>query len=210
MEKIRIATLQLLCVLTLTACGTTHKTYQPPDSTKLKASVARLNTAIKKSHSTAAASRTKVNEAITKNDEIKVESLALDLKLDELKKVAPAELQPQIEEIQKLREAQQQRQDEQEKILADAQHLNNQLAKENTEVVTAQDDVHKNGEQYLTDAQSLANNATEEREARITAESQLIKEKILKTLGLTGAIVFFVCLIGGLIMWKLGKLAIKL
>jgi hypothetical protein len=207
-KRFIVATLQLFIIFTLCSCVTSHKIYQPPDATKLKKAVARLNTAIDKSHKTAASARTKVDEAVKKSDEINVESQALDTRLDELKKQAPPELQPQIEQIQKLREAQQSRQDEQDKILADAQHLNDQLAKDNTEVTAAQDDVHKNGEQYLADAQQLANKATEEREARIAAESQLLKEKILKALGITGAIVFFVTLIGGFIMWKLGKFAI--
>lgn len=211
MKTAIIATLQLLIailVLSLSACSTPYKKYAPPDSTKLRAAVTKLHTAIDKSHATSRKIAAKHVEAQQTTDSIQVEQLNLDQKLDELMKQAPPELQPKVKEAQDLSAAQNTRIELLEKQLKEGSVLQVELDKNNADVTSAENDVHRNGEEYLKGAQALADKATEEREFRRKAEAENLKMKIFKWLGGGAIVIFIIVIIGALIAWKTGKLAI--
>lgn len=202
--KIKVATLQLAVATLLCGCSTT---YHAPDATKLKASVKKLHQTISKSHDTAKKAKEKHKEVEQAANTLLEDSLDLDGKIEELSKNAPPELQPQIAEIKKLQSGRKEHEFILQQKVEEERILHEQLAKDNAEVVTAETDVHRNGDQYLKDAEAMATRATEDNKK---LSSQLWKQKLLSGLGITGAIVFVICLVAGFIMWKLGKLAIKL
>lgn len=216
-NKLLVATLQLALAFTLCSCGTT---YYAPDATKLKASAVKLKKAIVKSHDTAKKAKVKHAEVRAKHEESEqaanaslLNSLDIDEKLKHLSEQAPPELQSLIKEVQNVRTEQKNHESDLEKRLAEEktlieqeQTIHEQLTKDNSEVTSAENDVHRDGTAYLQEAEALAKRATEDNEK---LSSQLWKQKLLSALGITGAIVFVVTLVGGFIAWKLGKLAIK-
>lgn len=212
-----IATLQLLAVLLLCSCSTT---YHAPDATKLKAAAQKLNKAIAQSHSTAAKAKAKHQEAQAKHLEsesaanaVILDSLDIDKKLDELAKQAPPELQPLVKGVQDVRTEQknhesdlEKRLAEEDKILKDEGALHDQLTKDNQAVITARTDWDGESTKYQAAAAAVATTATEDNKK---LHKQLFGQKLLGFFGVTGTIVFIVCVVGGFIAWKLGKLAIK-
>ena len=213
MKTNTIATLQLLVaffLLSLTACSTPYKKYAPPDATKLKASAAKLNTAIKKSQSTAKKAKAKHVEAQQTTDTIKVEQIDLDKKIEELMKNAPDELKPFVKEVQDASKAQTARVETLETQLKEGYALHEELAKDNQAVTAAEGDVHRDGRAYLAGAQTLADDATMEREFRRKAEAQLFKNKLFKWLGGGAIVITIVIAIVLFLAWKGGKLAWKL
>lgn len=217
MKTAIIATLQLLVAFTLFSCSTT---YEAPDATKLKAAAQKLNKAITKSHSTATKAKEKHQEAQAKHQEseaaanqIFLNSLDIDKKLDELSKQAPPELQPLVKSVQDVRTDQKNHESNLEKrlteediILKDEAKLHNQLTTDNEVVTAAKTDWDEESNKYQRAAAQVAATATEDNKK---LSSQLWKQKLLGFFGITGTIVFIVCVVGGLIAWKLGKLAIK-
>jgi hypothetical protein len=116
-----IATLQLLAVTLLCSCSTI---YHAPDATKLKAAAQKLDKAIAQSNSTAAKAKAKHQEAQAKHQEsedaanqVFLNSLDIDKKLDELSKQAPLELQPLVKSIQDVRTEQKNHESDLEKRL---------------------------------------------------------------------------------------------
>jgi seryl-tRNA synthetase len=203
MKTAIIATLQLCLVFAFASCQTTIK---PPDPAKLRSSMTKLKTAIKKSQDTAAKAKANHVETQKTTDTIQVEQLNLDEKIDELMKQAPPELQAKVKEVQDLSEAQNKRIEKLEGQLKTGFSIYTQLEKDNTEVTAAENDVHRNGEQYIADAILVDKNATDKIRA---VESQLWKQKLLNALGIGGAILFVVLAVLGFLAWKAGKFAIK-
>lgn len=212
-----IATLQLLVAFTLCSCSTT---YHAPDATKLKAAAKKLDKAITQSRSTATKAKAKHQEAQAKHqesenaaNEVFLNSLDIDKKLDELSKQAPPELQPFVKAVQDVRTDQKNHESNLEKrlaeedvILKDEAKLHEQLTTDNQAVITAKTDWDNESNNYQKAAAVVAATATEDNKK---LSGQLWKQKLLSALGVTGAIVFVVTLVGGFIAWKLGKLAIK-
>jgi signal transduction protein with GAF and PtsI domain len=212
-----IATLQLLAVLLL--CSSCATTYHAPDATKLKAAAQKLNKAIAQSHSTAAKAKTKHKEAQAKHQEsedaanqVFLNSLDIDKKLDDLAKQAPPELQPLVKAVQNVRTEQKQHESdlekrlaEEDKILKDEAAIHDQLTQDNQAVVIARTDWDAESRKYQAAAAAVAATATEDNKK---LSSQLWKQKFLGILGWTGGIVFVLCLVGGFLLWKSGKLAL--
>lgn len=212
-----IATLQLLIALTLCSCSTT---YHAPDATKLKAAAQKLNKAITQSHSTAAKAKAKHEEAQAKHQEsenaanqVFLDSLDIDKKLDELSKQAPPELQPLVKAVQDVRTEQknhegnlEKRLAEEDKILKDEAAIHNQLTKDNQAVITARTDWDSESTKYQNAAAAVAATATEDNKK---LHKQLFGQKLLGFFGVTGTIIFVLCILGGLIAWKLGWKAVK-
>jgi hypothetical protein len=216
MKTAIIATLQLLAVSLLCSCSTT---YHAPDATKLKAAAQKLDKAITQSRSTATKAKAKHQEAQAKHQEsenaanqVILDSLDIDKKLDELAKQAPPELQPLVKAVQDVRVEQknhesdlEKRLAEEDKILKDEGVLHDQLTKDNQAVVTAKTDWDSESNKYQKAAAAVAATATEDNKK---LSGQLWKQKLLGALGVTGGIVFVVCLVGGFFLWKAGKLTL--
>jgi hypothetical protein len=216
-NKLIVATLQLAFAFTLCSCGTT---YHAPDATKLKASAAKLQKAIVKSHDTAKKAKAKHAEVRAKHEESEqaanaslLNSFDIDEKLKHLAEQAPPELQPLVKAVQDVRTEQKDHESDLEKRLAEEkslieqeQTIHEQLTKDNTEVTSAENDVHRDGTQYLRDAEALAATATKENN---DLRSQLWKQKLLKILGFGGIAIFVLIAVAVLIAWKTGKLYLK-
>jgi uncharacterized phage infection (PIP) family protein YhgE len=206
MEKLRIvATLQLLvAALLLCSCSTT---YHAPDAKKLNASATKLKKAIVKSHETAKKAKDKHAEVEQAANQTFIDQQVIEEKFNEFSKRLPPELQSEGKEIQDKIEEQRKHNVELQTKVEEERILHEQLAKDNTEVTTAKTDWDQESSNYQKDAAAVAAQATEDNKK---LSSQLWKQKLLSFFGITGAIVFVVCLVGGFILWKLGKLAIKL
>lgn len=202
-SKLLVATLQLLAVLLLCGC---HTTYHAPDAKKLNASATRLKKAIQKSHDTAKKIKDKHVELEKAANTVFLDTQDLDRMIDELAKNAPPELQPAIKQVQDKQAEQRKHETNLQVKVEDERLLLEQLSKDNQEVTAAKVDWDSESFNYQTTAAAVATQATEDNKK---LSSQLFKEKLLSGLGITGAIVFVVCLVAGFIMWKLGKLAIK-
>lgn len=203
MKTAIIATLQLLAVLLLCSCSTT---YHAPDATKLKAATQKLSKAIVKSHDTAAKTKKKHEEVEQAANQTFLDQQEIENKFNEFAKRLPLEFQSQAKEIQDKIAEQKKHDDELQIKVEEERQLHEQLAKDNGEVTAAKTDWNNESNNYQTAAAQVAATATEENKK---LHGQLFQEKLLRGLGITGAIVFVVCIVGGFIMWKLGKFAIK-
>jgi hypothetical protein len=202
-NKLLVATLQFLALFALCSCSTT---YHAPDATKLKAAAQKLNKTIVKSQDTAAKAKKKHEEVEQAANQTFLDQQEIENKFNEFAKQLPPEFQSQAKEIQDKIAEQKKHDDELQIKVEEERKLHEQLAKDNGEVTAAKTDWDAESQKYQNAAAAVAATATEDNKK---LHSQLFKEKLLTGLGITGAIVFVVCIVGGFIMWKLGKLAIK-
>lgn len=145
--------------LSLGACATAPRHYQPPDPTKMNASRQRLGTAVTKSRATATKAKSQVGEA-------KKISASVNEKLTALKKKVPKELVPVVEEIEVA-------QKQQDAKLTETIETQTVLEGQLTEADNAKLQHEKDDLEYQGKAGTLADTATAERNARIKAEKAL-------------------------------------
>lgn len=157
----------------LSACATQHKTYMPPSDAKVTASTKKVTDGATKAHSAAREAKQHVEEAQKHADAIAVGSMDVQKKLDEIIKLAPAELQPALAAVKADVLEMQGHEEQLHSELVAARATQDQLELHQTTLDIDIIQLKTNQTTYHTDAVELAVNATDEREARIKVETKL-------------------------------------
>jgi chromosome segregation ATPase len=135
----------------LSACATAHRTYLPPDASHLKASTARVSTAVDKAHNAARAAQTAVNNAQKTETAVQAEVRKL--------KAVPETVFTGLDNL--------------EKQLHEAHAEQDNLEQSLREADVAKAEVERDKTAYFEAAQKLADEATAERDKRIADENKL-------------------------------------
>lgn len=162
--------------------------YTPPDASKLRASTTRVSVAVDRAHTHAREAQGKVNEAAAIAKKVHEETKRIE-------NVPPSVVEGLVSLELRLDEARQ---------------TQASLEKDLVEADQAKADAKRDGEAYFQSAQKLADYATDERAKRIKAEKEASHLKwnswLYRILGTVGVIL----MIGLIVLWIMGRLAIKL
>lgn len=155
-----IATLQLLVAFSLIFFTSCAHTYHAPDPTKVKASTAKVKADQKRAHQLNQEVKTALKESHDNADSIIILSNDLNTELDNLIKVAPAEMQPALAKIKSLSTQQQVKEQELTINLDKADTKNTELEKHQTLTDTHVTELETNQGNYFKDSTKLAATAT--------------------------------------------------